>query len=80
MLKVLSSRYVYVYKDKFRGSIWGATNMTKLAEKSGIKRDRIRYLFDKLDREDGLNRSTIEFDAFRIDRLPVSLIFNKNDK
>ncbi|MFC2080861.1 hypothetical protein ACFLR8_01460 [Bacteroidota bacterium] len=74
MSKELSSRYLYIYKDKSRGSIWGATNMRTLSRKSGINYGKLRYWFDQQSK-DG-----VEFDAFRIDRLLVSLIFNKADK
>ena len=74
MSKELTSRYIFVYKDKFRGVIWGATNMRTLSRKSGINYGKLRYWFDQQSM-DG-----VEFDAYRIDRLPVSRIFNKADK
>jgi len=70
----LTGRYVFVYKDKRRGTLWGATNMATLARKSGISYPRIRYWFDTL------NKDGVEFDLYRIDRLPRDLIFTKNDK
>ena len=74
MHKVLSSQFIYIYKDKFRGSIWGATNMRVLARKSGIPYERIRYWFSRQ------RKNFMEMDGFRIDKMPTSLIFNKNDK
>lgn len=73
MGKELSSLFIYVYKDKFRGTIWGATNMRTLSRKSGIAYHKLRYWFHRQ------RKDTVEFDAYRIDRLPVSMIFNKND-
>lgn len=73
MSKELTSRYLYIYKDKFRGILWGATNMRTLSRKSGINYGKLRYWFEQQSK-DG-----VEFDAFRIDKLLVSMIFNKND-
>lgn len=73
MSKELSSRFIYIYKDKFRGTIWGATNMRTLERKSGISYHKLRYWFDHQD------KISVEFDAYRIDRLQVNMIFNKCD-
>jgi len=73
MKERITSRYIYVYRDRFRKVTWGATNMRTLERKSGIAYHKLRYWFDTQDRDE------MEFDAFRITRLPVSMIFNKND-
>ena len=77
MSKELTSRYIYVYRDKFRKVTWGATNMRKLEQKSGISYGKLRYWFEQ--QNDGKGTDEVEFDAFRITRLSVSMIFNKND-
>jgi len=74
MRKLITSRFIYIYRDKFRGSIWGATNMRVLSRKSGIPYERIRYWFSRQ------RKNSMEMDGFRIDKLLTSLIFNKNDK
>lgn len=67
----LTSRYLYVYKDKFRGIVWGATNLRALSRKSGIPYGRLRWWFSDQDKD------TVEFDDYRIDRLSTSMIFTK---
>ncbi len=73
MSKELTSRFLYIFRDKSRGVLWGATNMRTLSRKSRISYNRLRYWF--YDQ----NKDGVEMDGFRIDRLPTSLIFNKND-
>ncbi len=71
MSQRLTSRQIYIYKDKLRDIIWGATNMRTLSRKSAIPYNRLRWWFYHQD------KNSVEFDEYRIDRLPTSLIYNK---
>jgi hypothetical protein len=70
----LTSLYVYVYRNKTRGTAWGATNMRTLSKLSGIPYNRLRYWFNSQ------NKDEVEYDKFSITRLQTDLIYNKTSK
>ncbi len=74
MAERLTSRYIYVYKNKFRGTVWGIADMRILERKSGIPYHWLRWWFGHQ------KKISVEFDGYRIDRLLTSMIFNKMSK